>query len=156
LLRTARVPLLATIFVSLLLVPAASAAARSRARIDRVERGVVNILNAVRHHYGLSPFGVSHRMTLGASLHSVEMAKTRVMTHGNWASRLPSYAGTSNVGECVGWLSGARGLGQAHAIVREWMNSPPHRAVILHGSYRRLGIGRAGSGLTFFTLDVAR
>jgi uncharacterized protein YkwD len=156
LLRSARVPLLATIFVSLLVVPAATAAARSRARIDRVERGVVNILNAVRHHYGMATFGVSHRMTLGASLHSVEMAKTRVMTHGNWASRLPSYAGTPDVGECVGWLNGGRGLGQAHAIVREWMNSPPHRAVILNGGYRRLGIGRAGAGLTFFTLDVAR
>jgi uncharacterized protein YkwD len=156
LLRSARIPLLATIFVSLLLVPAASAAARSRARIDRVERGVVNILNAVRHHYGLGTLSISHRMNVGASLHSAEMARTRIMTHGNWATRLPAYAGTAMVGECVGWLRGARGLGEAHAIVREWMTSPPHRAVILNGGYRRLGVGRAGSGLTFFTLDVAR
>jgi uncharacterized protein YkwD len=157
LLRTARVSLLATIFISALLVPAASAAARSRARIDRVERGVVNILNAVRHHYGLGSLGVSHRMDAGASAHSVEMARTRVMTHGHWASRLPAYAGTSAVGEVVGWLSGAHGMHQAHLIVRNWMNSPPHRAVLLNGSYHRLGIGRGSSaGLTFFTVDVAR
>lgn len=38
-----------------------------------------------------------------------------------------------------------------------WMHSAPHRAVILNGHFRRVGVGRRSKGgLTFFTIDFAR
>jgi uncharacterized protein YkwD len=43
-------------------------------------------------------------------------------------------------------LGGGCGRGSAHRVVRMWMDSPPHRAILLSGSYRRIGIGkRVGS-----------
>jgi uncharacterized protein YkwD len=42
------------------------------------------------------------------------------------------------VGEVIGWGCGS--LGSAAAMVRAWMASPPHRAIIL-GRGRAVGIG---------------
>ena len=42
-------------------------------------------------------------------------------------------------GENVAW--GARERGTPRAIVAAWMNSPSHRANILHGGFREIGVG---------------
>jgi uncharacterized protein YkwD len=155
--RHARMPLLAVLLASAILVPASSAAARARVRIDRVERHVIHILNGVRRHYGLGRLALSRRISVSATEHSAEMARTRTISHGNWYPRISSYAGTSQVGEVVGWLRGPRGTAQAHWIVQAWMHSAPHRDVLLRRGFHRLGIGRSSDfGFTFFTVDVAR
>jgi uncharacterized protein YkwD len=136
------------------LLPAAIARARVR-RVDRVEAATVRYINAFRHHHGLGDVRVSHRMSDGADRHSQFMARHRYATHGAWAARVSRYAHTSTIGEVIGWLSTSRA--QARAIVTLWINSPPHRAVLLNGSYRRLGVARRRSGSTYFyTVDFAR
>jgi uncharacterized protein YkwD len=44
-------------------------------------------------------------------------------------------------GEALAWGCGT--LANAAATVRAWLNSPPHRAILLSGTYRRAGIGIA-------------
>ena len=44
-------------------------------------------------------------------------------------------------GEALAWAQGR--LATPHAIVRAWMHSPPHRAVLLGRAYRDVGIGVA-------------
>lgn len=152
-----RTPLLAMVMVSvaLLVMPVASSA-RARAHIDGVEKKVVHILNAVRRHYGLRRLSLAGGLSSAASAHSAQMARTGILTHGNWHARLARAAGSGTVGEVVGFVVG-RPKAQAGRIVSAWMHSAPHRAVLLTGSYRRLGVGRSGSGgREFFTVDVAR
>ena len=43
------------------------------------------------------------------------------------------------VGENIGWGSGT--LSAPRALVKAWMASPPHRANILQGKFRELGVG---------------
>jgi uncharacterized protein YkwD len=136
------------------LIPASMAQARG-SRVDRVEALTVRYINAYRHSHGLGSVYVSRRMSSGADAHSHFMARHRYATHGAWASRVSHYAHSRTIGEVIGWLSGRRG--QAAHIVRMWINSPPHRAVLLNGSYRRLGVARRRSGRTYFyTVDFAR
>ena len=59
------------------------------------------------------------------------------------------------VGENLAWGSGR--LATPEAIVKAWMDSPGHRANILSGRYREIGIGltlgspRGGDGATYAT-----
>ena len=57
--------------------------------------------------------------------------------------RLAAYTtgDTWTVGENLAW--GESGLGTPDAIVRAWMNSPGHRANIMNGAFKELGIGVA-------------
>jgi uncharacterized protein YkwD len=129
-------------------------ATSASARVSRLEVKTVRVINAVRAHYGLPGVRISGAMSVGADKHSLFMARHRVATHGAWASRVSRYAHSRTVGEVIAWMSGR---GQAGRVVRMWLNSPPHRAVLLNGRYRRIGIARRSSHrLTFFTADFAR
>jgi uncharacterized protein YkwD len=56
------------------------------------------------------------------------------------SSRVRRYTGTKRwIGENIVALSGRA---TARKVVRMWMNSPPHRAVLLSPSGRRIGIGK--------------
>jgi uncharacterized protein YkwD len=130
---------------------------RQRLRVDRIERAVVRAVNVVRRHHRLCRLHVDRRMSYGAALQSEGMARRRLADHGAWTTRLPRYAGVQTVGEVIGWLRSRPSTSQAGAIMRMWMHSPPHRAVLLSGRFSRLGVGRtvAPGGVTFFTVDVA-
>ena len=57
------------------------------------------------------------------------------------------------MGETIAWGSGGRAT--PASIVRSWLNSPGHRAILLDGRYKDLGVGIAlgapghGDGATF-------
>lgn len=133
----------------------APAAAKRRTMIDRVERATVRLINAIRSRHGLGRLRLSRSMSRGAAMHSRWMARSGVLTHGAWASRLAHFARSRTTGEVVGYVSGCSGRAQARYIVSLWMHSTEHRRILLSGRYHRLGIGRAGRGRTFFTVDVA-
>lgn len=147
-----RLLILICVLFALAAVPTAASA-----RLDRVERQVVRSLNGIRSAYGLTSLRVGRRIDGVATAHSRTMARTGVLSHGNWLSRVARVARTPRVGEVLAYLSGAPAGGQARLVIRNWLNSPTHRAVILSGSFHRVGVGRArGRGVTFFTVDVAR
>jgi uncharacterized protein YkwD len=130
-------------------IPAAAFA--GPARIDNRERAIVHGINHQRAKYGLAPVKVSRRLSRAADFHSWEMLDANYFAHnsrdgGPFDERVRRYANKRALGEALAFLGGGCGRGSAHRIVQMWMNSPPHREILLSGSYRRIGIGkRTGS-----------
>ena len=141
----------------------AGAAHAGPARMNSGERAVIHRLNAIRHAHGLRGLRASRRLARAADRHSAEMMRHHYLGHasadgGSWDSRLRRYVRARALGETVAVLS-RRGR-MARAVVREWMNSPPHRATLLSGRFRRIGVARRGgrwqgNRVVFFTADLA-
>jgi uncharacterized protein YkwD len=110
-------------------------------------RAVHCALNAERASHGLSPLAPDRRLARAARRFSHAMVRDRFFDHVSPAgstlggrARAAGYAGRT-LGETIGWGSGE--LSTPAAIVEQWMLSPPHRAIILHGGFRRVGLGVA-------------
>ena len=131
-------------------LPAAAAANRS-ARLDNRERAIVRGINHQRAQYGLAPVRANARLSRAADYHSWEMLDANYFAHtsrdgGPFDERVRRYVNKRALGETLAMLGGGCGRGSARRVVRMWMDSPPHRAILLSGNYRRVGIGkRVGS-----------
>ncbi|RKP26652.1 hypothetical protein SYNPS1DRAFT_21631 [Syncephalis pseudoplumigaleata] len=114
------------------------------------------LINEERHAHQLSPVSVSRVLSTAAQQHTVDQAQMHEMTHTGSDGTRPSQrvrrAGYDYraVGECV-----AFGYESEDEVVRAWMNSPPHRAIILDHTYRELGIGyaRSADSVPYWTID---
>ncbi|MEA2323222.1 MAG: hypothetical protein QOD81_3072 [Solirubrobacteraceae bacterium] len=163
--------------VATVIAPAADAQAAApscssaRASIARVSARVIGgavlcLVNAERATRGLAPLRDAAPLRTAARRFSAEMVASRFFAHVSPSGttvgsrvRRAGYRNMSTVGENIGWGTGA--LATPAAIVRAWMQSPPHRAVILNGRFREAGVGvtpgspldATGSGATF-VLDV--
>jgi uncharacterized protein YkwD len=105
------------------------------------------------------------RLAAAASRHSSDMVVHHYFAHGDPVSRI-FHAGYMSmnqawtVGENIAWGTGS--YATPRAIVQMWMHSPPHRANVLRGSFREIGVGIAlgspssGSGATYTTDFGAR
>lgn len=145
-----RVPALA---VALLLAVVATAAASPRT--DRVERAVVDALKRERAAHGLGALHPRRALARVADRHSRHMARSGVLHHGAWSQRLRRVA-RGRSGETIA-VVGGEGRALAQRVVRAWMASPPHRAVLLDPHVRRIGVARRASHRGwFFTADVAQ
>lgn len=119
------------------LVPAASAGVR----LTEAERALVQSVNAVRAENGLRPLQVDGALTRVARAYSTTMIRRGVFTHGAFAERLAGSGARGPLfGENLAWGTGA--YASARNIVRNWMNSPGHRANLLRPGWTRIGIGR--------------
>ena len=144
-------PLAALSAVILTSAAPASAATCSGADADpattnmkTVKRATVCLLNQQRRNHGLKKLKLNGRLSLASQRHSNTMVAQKVFEHGNFVGRIKAArylngAGSWSVGENIAWGSGE--LATAREIVRAWMDSPPHRHNILHGSFREIGIG---------------
>ena len=116
------------------------------------------LLNQIRQANGMGPLSPDARVTAAAQAHSADMAARNTMSHtganGSNAGGRLSAAGVAwrTYGEVV-----AAGQTSAQAAVNGWMNSPPHRQVILHPGLTHAGVGYAVSaaGRTYWTVDFA-
>jgi uncharacterized protein YkwD len=80
------------------------------------------------------------------------MARSGLMTHGAFQERLSQYVNSRMIGENLAWSSRCGG----RTIVRMWMNSAPHRAIMLSPGFRRAGVGVSrASHFCFVTADFA-
>ncbi|ADB49227.1 CAP domain-containing protein [Conexibacter woesei] len=146
---------------------AASAAAApaspqaSAAAAPRFGPAVVAELNRIRARSGLPAVRHDQRMSRTASAHSRHMLRTGALVHGSWTGRVARAAGSAAaVGEVLGWLRRTSPSREARAVVRGWLNSAPHRHVLLDARFRRVGIGRAagrfdGAKAAVYTVDWA-
>jgi uncharacterized protein YkwD len=133
--------LLASLSVS---PPAAFAGAR--ANVDSRERAIVRAINRQRAGYGLAKLRSNGRLARAADYHSWEMLDADYFAHesrdgGPFDRRVRRFASHRAVGETLAMLGGC-GRGSAGQVVRMWMNSPGHRAILLSSTYRRVGIGK--------------
>jgi uncharacterized protein YkwD len=117
------------------------------ARLDQREKAMVRGINAQRAHYGLAPVRVSHRLNHAADYHSWEMLDGNYFAHnsrngGAFDARIHRYAHPQALGETLAMLGGRCGRGSAQRIVSMWMHSSGHRAILLSGRYRRIGLAK--------------
>jgi uncharacterized protein YkwD len=139
------------------------AAHAKNAGLDRVERKVVRLVNRIRTHHGLRRLKASRTLAQAASDHTSDMLRADYLSHDSrdgtpMATRVRRYTGARWVGENIAVTSRRRGV--ARRVVRMWMASPSHRAVLLSPKSRRIGVGRARGRLgsaaySVFTVDFA-
>ena len=88
--------------------------------------GYVNELNALRRRYGLRPVQIDIVLTEGAEAHSQHQAARGQIYH------------APGCGAEVVAQNWSAGISEA---LRQWLNSPPHRSLILSAQFTRVGVG---------------
>ena len=131
-----------------LAAPAAhSGKASNSVALSSLESGVLFDLNKIRAQHGLEPVKISARLTASATQHSSEMGADGYFEHESkdgtafW-KRIGRWYGSNgysywSVGENLLWSSPEVDPAGAMQL---WMNSPEHRANILNGRWREVGI----------------
>lgn len=146
--------------IALVAVALTSGAASAAMKLTTSERELVRAVNATRTAHGVAPLRVDDALTRAARFHSRQQLAAGRLEHGDFLSRLRRFdAHGGALGENLAWGSGS--YGRAAAIVRAWLNSPPHRANLLSRVFRRVGLGVAHgtfagySGASVVTADFA-
>ncbi len=113
-----------SLFLSLFLYDEGKAPPSAGNDLIEVEQQIVEQTNAQRARYGLPPLTVDHGLLQSARTHTAWMTNNHSLEHT-----------TKNVGENI-----AMGQRTTDEVVNDWMSSPGHRANILNGSYKRIGV----------------
>jgi len=107
---------------------------------------IVGLTNAERGDAGVTALRVSNQLMQAAQLHAEQMARTGQMSHEISGVRYPE---PKDRLAAVGYRWGTYGeniaMGQtsAAAVMDSWMHSSGHRANILNGRFREIGVGVA-------------
>ena len=109
--------------VAALSLAPASAPAIADPQLHAVEQAVIQRMNAERTKNGLRALVTDMWLVRSARRHTAWMANNHNLIHT-----------TAAVGENI-----AMGQTTSPEVVRDWMNSPGHRANILNGGYTRVG-----------------
>ena len=118
-----------------------SQAIKSRASL---ESELLRLTNLERQKASLAPLKLSLPLTRAAQLHATDMARNNYFSHKgqNGSSMADRVKATgykySYLGENI-----AAGRSAAEGTIRQWMNSPGHRANILNRSFTEIGFGYA-------------
>jgi uncharacterized protein YkwD len=144
-------PVAATLaLVAALAAPAGAHVDRSRQAIasnTALATEMVSDVNRLRRSHGLRPLRVSTKLVEAATQHSQEMARMGYFSHDSangsafWR-RVQHYYGSKgrrywSVGENLLWASPDV---DAAGSVKMWMASPEHRANLLKGEWREIGL----------------
>jgi uncharacterized protein YkwD len=145
--------------LTVMLAPAASAAPR----LNASELEVIQRLNDVRTQNGLAALKPARGLNRAADRHSRDMLVRDFFDHPSsdgtpFDRRVRRHADARRVGETLAAIPRRRG--GAGEVVRMWMRSPPHRAIVLSAGFRRIGIARrwgslGSSKLAVVTADFA-
>jgi uncharacterized protein YkwD len=147
--------LLAPVAATLALI--AAFAAPAGARVERSKHfsasnaalasQMVSDVNRLRRSHGLSPLRISTKLSAAAAQHTQEMARLGYFSHDSadgsafWR-RVQHYYGSSgrkywSVGENLLWASPDV---DAAGSLKMWLASPEHRANLLRGEWREIGL----------------
>ena len=116
----------------------AAAAEAAGARFDRGERAVVRAINQARAGHDLARLHAGRQLASAADSHSRSMLHDNYFAHGAFVERVRRYVGFRRIGETIAMTTRC----SARSVVRMWLDSPGHRAVLLSSGYRRVGVGR--------------
>jgi uncharacterized protein YkwD len=128
---------------------------------EATDAGLLALLNQQRANHGLSPLRPHLALAKAAVGQAQDQATRNQISHygsdgSTWFQRCAAagYPGAnpSNVLE-----DAAAGQTSLEQVVGDWMNSPGHRAAILHPSAQHAGSGSATGtgGWNYFTTDLA-
>ena len=79
------------------------------------------------------------RLWRAARQHTRDMLRRSYFAHGATSERLARYVHTGVIGETLAWGSGS--WSSPASTVDSWLNSPPHRRLLLDPDFRFVGIG---------------
>ena len=119
----------------------------SMSEIDAIEAKVVELTNAERAKYGLSPLEMDTRLMAAAREKSEDMKTNQYFSHtsptfGSPFDRLKALGiSYQSAGENI-----AKGQKTAEEVVEAWMNSEGHRANILDSNFTHIGVGYVKDG----------
>ena len=113
-------------------------------------------INKIRRAHGLNRLHPSLRLFYSSRRYARRMIRSDYFGH---QARIPVSRRFRMAGETLAWHSGWRL--SPRSTVRQWMASPPHRAILLSSSFTRLGVGRArgnyaGTRATMWVAHVAK
>ena len=124
------------------------AGARTARKKSARRRAITCLVNRARGAAGLRGFRGNRALAVAAARHARDMVRARYFAHqragGPTLTQRARRAGWRGrrIGEAIAYGCGSAGT--PAAIVRMWLNSPPHRAILLSRSLKRAGIGVAG------------
>jgi uncharacterized protein YkwD len=112
----------------------------------RAETAIVREINRVRRSHGLRGVHPSSGLARIARDHSREMLEHDQLSHSSFdgssfSTRLSRAGHHRRYGETLAWAPKGSRAG-ARTIVRLWMQSAEHRAVLMDGALKRIGVGR--------------
>jgi uncharacterized protein YkwD len=114
------------------------------------ELAIVREINDQRRARGLGRLDVMNRLGSVARAHTRDMLRHDNFSHdsadGTPFSRRLSRAGFRRAGETIAWMSATADCG-ASAVVRYWLESPPHARQLMARRYHRIGIGRLSGAM---------
>ena len=96
----------------------------------RMERALLAAVNEARAAFHLRRVHLGKRLQAGAHVYARRLMQRNLFTH---ASLSPGVA------ETLAW--GTAGIMDPRVIVQMWLDSPPHRAILLWPEARRAGFG---------------
>ena len=133
--------------LSIAATPAAATTEKPATVTAELEQAVLANMNALRRQHGLSALRLSPALSAAARQHSTEMATRGYFSHSsaNGASfdrRIARYYGSAgrrywSVGENLLWSSPS--VDSAGAL-KMWLDSPPHRKIMLTARWREIGL----------------
>lgn len=134
--------LIAALAVTAFAAPVSAATSASTA-----EAMIIGWVNTDRSAAGLAPLRGDADLAYLAGIRASGMASTNTLSHtvgGNLANQL-RYRDVQwyRYGETIGWSSSAWTVDAAKAIYRAWMNSSPHRALLMSTRFNYIGLGLA-------------
>jgi uncharacterized protein YkwD len=137
--------------VGALLLAAPAAAGAAVAPQDGRAAEVVRRVNLLRDRRGLSHLRVSAALTRAGERYAAQVVKD-----GHWSHEGADGSTVADRAETAGWRpgDGPWGLGEAlawgsgdlagpAAAVGAWLDSPPHRRLLLDPRWREIGVGAA-------------
>jgi uncharacterized protein YkwD len=107
---------------------------------------VVELVNVERRSAGLQPLRENDKLNTAAQAHAADMAKRNYFSHDGLDGSTPSQRVTK---AGYAWMMVAENIAAGYETpedtVRQWMESPPHRANILDPQLEDIGVGRAAN-----------
>jgi uncharacterized protein YkwD len=124
----------------------AAAPPPAHAASSPAEIAIVREINRVRRAHHLRTLRIAAPLSKVARRHSSLMLKHDALTHSSFdgssfSTRLQRAGKRRQYGETLAWAPDGAGV-NARAVVKLWMRSAPHRAVLMNGKLRRVGVGR--------------
>jgi uncharacterized protein YkwD len=110
------------------------------------EVAIVREINRVRRAHHVHTVKLSAPLAKVARRHSSLMLKYDALSHSSFdgssfSTRLQRAGKRRTYGETLAWAPNGSGV-TAKVLLTLWLKSGPHRAVLMNGKLRRVGVGR--------------
>jgi uncharacterized protein YkwD len=137
--------------------PPAETSHRTETEATEAPAQVIGEVNRHRDQAGCPALRQQASLNRAAEAHSADMAAHGRLSHTGTDGSSP-HERMRAAGYHPGYSGEAlaAGTATATAVVTQWMNSPPHRSILLTCRYTDAGVGRAaGPDGPWWTLDLA-